>query len=125
MKTPSITRGAASVPAALAGLALSACDKGDPNVQAAQHGSNPALPALKNYLMPPMKVSPAGAWKQGETPVVPATLQISALATDLVHPRFVYTLPNGDILIVESNGPKSEKFRPKDYIMGPIKAYGA
>jgi glucose/arabinose dehydrogenase len=125
MKTTSITRGAALVAVALAaGFALSGCDKGNATVQAAQHGSNPDLPALKNYLMPPMKVSPAGSWKQGEAPVVPATLKISALATDLVHPRFVYTLPNGDILIVESNGPKSEKFRPKDYIMGPIKAYG-
>jgi glucose/arabinose dehydrogenase len=124
MKTPSITRGAALAASALAVLALSACDKGNPDVQAAQHGSNPELPALKNYLMPPMKVTQAGSWKDGKTPVVPATLKISALATDLVHPRFVYTLPNGDILIVESNGPKSEKFRPKDYIMGPIKAYG-
>jgi glucose/arabinose dehydrogenase len=123
MKT-SITRGAALVASALAALALSACDKGDSQVQAAQNGSNPALPALKNYLMPPMKVTPAGSWKDGKTPVVPAGLKITALATDLMHPRFVYPLPNGDILIVESNGPKSEKFRPKDYIMGPIKAYG-
>jgi hypothetical protein len=121
MNTTSITRGA--LLAAVA-LSLAACDKGNPDVQAAQHGSNPELPAIKNYLMPPMKVSPAGNWKDGKTPVVPATLKISALATDLMHPRFVYTLPNGDILIVESNGPHSEKFRPKDYIMGPIKAYG-
>jgi glucose/arabinose dehydrogenase len=124
MKTTSITRGAALVAMALAGLLLSACDKGNPTVQAAQNGSNPELPALKNYLMPPMKVTAAGNWKDGKTPVVPAGLKITALATGLMHPRFVYPLPNGDILIVESNGPKSEKFRPKDYIMGPIKAYG-
>jgi len=124
MKPTSITRGAALVACALAGLALSACDKGNADVQAAQQGSNPELPALKNYLMPPMKVTQAGNWKDGKTPVVPAGLKITALATGLMHPRFVYPLPNGDILIVESNGPKSEKFRPKDYIMGPIKAYG-
>jgi glucose/arabinose dehydrogenase len=41
-----------------------------------------------------------------------------------MHPRFVYPLPNGDILIVESNGPSQPKNRPKDVIMGPIKAYG-
>ncbi|HEX8789255.1 MAG TPA: sorbosone dehydrogenase family protein [Telluria sp.] len=121
MKTTSITRGAALAAVA---LLLSACDKGDPKLQADQHGSNPTLPALKNYLMPPMKVPRANTWKQGETPVVPSTLKISALATGLMHPRFVYTLPNGDILIVEANGPKTEKFRPKDYIMGPIKAWG-
>ena len=103
---------------------LAGCDHGDPAVQAAQQGAGPTLPALKNYLLPPMKVAPAGSWKQGETPVVPASLKISAFATGLMHPRFVYALPNGDILIVESNGPKQPKMRPKDVIMGPIKAYG-
>jgi glucose/arabinose dehydrogenase len=118
MQPPSIKRGAAAVAVALAaGLVLSACDHGDANVQAAQHGNNPTLPGMKNYLMPPMKVLPAGSWKGGDTPAVPATLKISALATGLQHPRFVYPLPNGDIL-------KSEQYRPKDYIMGAVQAYG-
>jgi glucose/arabinose dehydrogenase len=105
---------------------LAACDRGDPAVQTAQHGAGAEapLPAPKNYLLPPMKVTEAGSWKQGEAPVVPASLKITALASGLMHPRFVYTLPNGDILIVESNGPKQPKMRPKDVIMGPIKAYG-
>lgn len=103
---------------------LAACDHGDTAVQATQQGAAPELPVPKNYLLPPMKVAPAGTWKQGETPAVPASLKISALATGLMHPRFVYVLPNGDILIVESNGPKQPKNRPKDIIMGPIKAYG-
>jgi glucose/arabinose dehydrogenase len=107
-----------------AALALSACDKGDPARQAAQYGAAPMLPAPKNYLLPPMKVAPAGSWKQGEAPVVAAPLKITALASGLMHPRVVYPLPNGDILIVESNGPKAPVFRPKDIIMGPIKAYG-
>jgi glucose/arabinose dehydrogenase len=108
---------------AAAGL-LAACDHGDPAVQAAQHGAGVTLPAPKNYLLPPMKVAPAGSWGQGETPAVPKSLTISPLATGLMHPRFVYVLPNGDVLIVESNGPKQPKNRPKDVIMGPIKAYG-
>jgi glucose/arabinose dehydrogenase len=107
-----------------AAFALSACDPGNPTTQAAQYGAAPTLPAAKSYLLPPMKVSPAGNWKQGEAPVVPASLKITALATGLMHPRFVYPLPNGDILIVESNGPKQPKNRPKDVIMGPIKAFG-
>jgi glucose/arabinose dehydrogenase len=107
-----------------AACTLAACDKGDPVRQAAQYGNGPDLPAAKNYLLPPMKVAPAGSWKQGETPVVPATLKISALATGLMHPRFVYPLPNGDILVVESNGPSQPAMRPKDLIMGPIQAYG-
>jgi glucose/arabinose dehydrogenase len=109
---------------AAAALALSACDPGNPAVQAAQQGAAPELPAPRSYLLPPMKVAPAGNWKQGEAPVVPAPLKISPLVTGLMHPRFIYPLPNGDILIVEANGPKQPKMRPKDVIMGPIKAYG-
>jgi glucose/arabinose dehydrogenase len=113
-----------SVTIIAAACALAACDHGDPARQAAQYGNAPELPAAKNYLLPPMKVTKAGSWTNGATPVVPASLKISALATGLMHPRVVYPLPNGDILIVESNGPSQPKMRPKDVIMGPIKAYG-
>jgi glucose/arabinose dehydrogenase len=116
-----LTKSAALIAVA---CALAACDHGDPARQAAQYGNGPALPAAKNYLLPPMKVLPAGSWKGGEAPVVMSGLKISALATGLMHPRFIYPLPNGDILIVESNGPSQPKMRPKDVIMGPIKAYG-
>lgn len=107
-----------------AACALTACDKGDGSRQAAQYGSAPMLPAPKNYLLPPMKVAPAGSWKQGEMPTVAASLKIAPLATNLVHPRFVYPLPNGDILIVEANGPAAPVNRPKDMIMGAIQGYG-
>ncbi|MGI4848997.1 MAG: PQQ-dependent sugar dehydrogenase [Janthinobacterium lividum] len=109
---------------AMTALSMTACDRGDPAQQAAQYGAAPMLPAAKNYLLPPMKVLPAGSWGQGEAPVVAAPLKITALATGLMHPRVVYPLPNGDILIVEANGPKAPVFRPKDLVMGPIQAYG-
>ena len=44
------------------------------------------------------------------------------MASGLMHPRIVYPLPNGDILVVESNSPGTEPFRPKDYIQGKVKA---
>jgi glucose/arabinose dehydrogenase len=57
-------------------------------------------------------------WKNGETPVVPQGLQIKALATGLAHPRSLYVLPNGDILVVESKAPRSDPInRPKDLVM--------
>jgi glucose/arabinose dehydrogenase len=52
---------------------------------------------------------------------VPARLRIQAFATGFMHPRTVYTLPNGDVLVVESNGPKAPIYRPKDYIAGLVK----
>jgi glucose/arabinose dehydrogenase len=69
-----------------------------------------------------MSVPKATGWKPGEMPTAAAGLKIEALATRLEHPRTLYTLPNGDILVVESNSPGTEPFRPKDFIAGKMKA---
>ena len=104
----------------LAIASLAACtDKGGDPMK--QYGPNPALPEPKQYLLPPMSVPKAVGWKPGEAPSVAAGLKIQAMATGLLHPRIVYPLPNGDILVVESNGPGTKPFRPKDYIQGKIK----
>jgi glucose/arabinose dehydrogenase len=101
--------------------ALAACsDKGGDPLR--QYGPNPVLPDPHQYLLPPMSVPNAVGWKPGEAPTVPAGLRIQAMATGLMHPRIVYPLPNGDILVVESNGPGTKPFRPKDYIQGKVKA---
>jgi glucose/arabinose dehydrogenase len=108
--------------AALTALAaLGACDKpgGDP---ARQYGPNPYLPEPKQFLVPPMSVPDAVGWAVGETPSTSAGLKVQALATGLLHPRTVYTLPNGDILVVEGNSPGTEPYRPKDFIQGKVKA---
>ena len=89
-----------------------------------QYGANPTLPAPQQYVLPPMKIAPASSWKNGDTPLVSEGLKIEALATGLMHPRSLYVLPNGDVLIIESNGPKAPVFRPKDLIMGWIKSFG-
>src|SRR5256714_8816283 len=91
---------------AVAGLGLTGCDDhaGDPKMQI---GANPVLPALQQYLMPPMRVAKVLGWKTDETPTVAPGLQIHAMATGLEHPRSIYVLPNGDVLVVESNGPKA------------------
>ncbi len=101
---------------------LAGCSKGgDP---ARQYGANPVLPEPRQYLLPPMSVPRIVGWKAGETPTVPAGLRIQAVASGLMHPRIVYPLPNGDILVVESNSPGTKPFRPKDYIQGKVKAIG-
>jgi len=101
--------------------ALTAC--GDPGGDPArQYGADPYLPEPHQYLLPPMSVPQEIGWPSGEKPTVPAGLKVEALATGLEHPRSVYTLPNGDILVVESNGPGTEAYRPKDFIAGKVKA---
>jgi glucose/arabinose dehydrogenase len=103
--------------------ALTACDQpgGDP---ARQYGPNPDLPGPYQFLVPPMSVPKAVGWKPGETPTAAQGLTVQALATGLMHPRIVYALPNGDILVVDSNGPGTKPYRPKDYIQGKVKARG-
>src|SRR5258707_5928986 len=106
---------------AVAGLGLAGCDDhaGDPKMQI---GANPALPALQQYLMPPMRIAKAVGWGE-ETPTVPDGLQVHALATGFEHPRSLYVLPNGDVLVVESNGPKAPIHRPKDIITGWVQSF--
>ena len=102
-------------------LALAGCNDNEP--VPTEIGSNPKLPAQANYFVPPMNVAKVVGWKDGETPKVPAGLKIQALATGLSHPRSVYTLPNGDILAVESTAPKGEPAkRPKDLIVGWVQS---
>jgi glucose/arabinose dehydrogenase len=74
-------------------------------------GPNPTLPAPeKSKLIPTVKIAEAKGWPAGATPVVGGGLRVNALATGLAHPRWLYVLPNGDVLVAESNGPP----RPKD-----------
>jgi len=52
-----------------------------------------------------VKIAPAKRWPQGVTPKAAAGMQVSAFARDLQHPRWVYVLPNGDVLVAETNAP--------------------
>lgn len=87
-----------------------------------QIGRDPVLPEpAYGDLWPGMNVGEVIGWTEGETPSVPEGLTITAYATDLVNPRTVHTLPNGDVLVVQSRAPEGKpKYRPKDYIRGWI-----
>ena len=101
--------------AAVIGLTGAAPDSFD--VQS-QIGPNPVLPPIQQFLVPPSNLAASVGWKSGEMPTVAAGLRVQSLATGLQHPRSVYTLPNGDILIVESISPALDPVsRPKNLIM--------
>jgi glucose/arabinose dehydrogenase len=87
-----------------------------------QSGANPALPAAQAFLVPPMQVPEGTGWQPGQTPRVAPGLQIEKVAGGLQHPRQLLSLPNGDVLVVESNGPGTEPVTtPKQLIAGFIK----
>ena len=92
-----------------------------------QIGPDPFLPE-PNFvnLLPSVNVAEVIGWEKGQTPSVAEGLVITAYATDLVNPRTVHTLPNGDVLVVQSRAPEGKpKYRPKDYIRGWIIAVAA
>ncbi|SEJ74806.1 PQQ-dependent sugar dehydrogenase [Paraburkholderia diazotrophica] len=88
-----------------------------------QTGANPPLPGVRNFFAPPMQVPKYVGWQKGGTPKVADGLKIEAIASGLEHPRQVYVLPNGDILVAESNSPNEEAVTtPKQLIAGLIEA---
>jgi glucose/arabinose dehydrogenase len=88
-----------------------------------QSGPNPPLPSPMDFLMPPMQVPTGVGWKQGQQPKVASGLKIERIASGLLHPRQLLVLPNGDVLVVESNGPGTEPVTtPKQLIAGKVKA---
>jgi len=68
-------------------------------------GPHPTLPPPARSLIPTIKVADAKGWPAGKTPVGIAGSRVNAFASGLDHPRFVYVLPNGDVLVSETNAP--------------------
>ncbi|KAB0681917.1 PQQ-dependent sugar dehydrogenase [Aureimonas leprariae] len=104
-------------------LAAAGCNgggSGDFDVST-QIGPDPQLPPPSPSLAPDLKVAEVVGWQNGAMPKVPDGLIITPYATDLANPRTVHTLPNGDVLVIQSRGPESEPLsRPKDMIRGWI-----
>ncbi|MEG1771186.1 MAG: sorbosone dehydrogenase family protein, partial [Comamonas sp.] len=70
-------------------------------------GPNPQLPAPeKKGLLPTVNIAPALGWPEGVQPQAVEGFKVTALAAGLDHPRWVQVLPNGDVLVAESNKPE-------------------
>ena len=73
-------------------------------------GPNPELPPPKKTLIPTVNVASVNGWRGDARPTPTAGLQVSAFATGLDHPWWLHVLPNGDVLVAETNAPA----RPDD-----------
>jgi len=93
------------VAAAAAIVALAACGEVAKLPVAAGTGTNPTLPEPNKTLLPTMNIAPAQGWAEGTKPTPAAGTQVDAFATGLDHPRWLYVLPNGDVLVAETNAP--------------------
>jgi glucose/arabinose dehydrogenase len=106
----------------LAVLGLAACGDVARLSIASGTGPNPTLPAPNKTLLPTVNIAPAQGWAPGATPTAASGTTVNAFASGLDHPRWVYVLPNGDVLVAESNAPP----KPEDakgfrgWIMGLV-----
>jgi len=87
-------------------VALAACAERSQVPESAAVGPDPQLPEPVESLIPTVKVAPAEGWPAGVTPKAAAGRQVTAFASGLQHPRWVYVLPNGDVLVAETSAPK-------------------
>ena len=73
-------------------------------------GPDPKLPAPEKSLIPTINIAPAVGWANGDRPIAAEGTQVVAFADRLDHPRWLYVLPNGDVLVAETAAPE----RPED-----------
>jgi glucose/arabinose dehydrogenase len=99
-------------------LALAGCSDDATNFDVSQQiGPNPVLPEPSQELLPDLKIAKVSGWPGGTAPSVAEGLVVAAYAKDLVNPRTLHTLPNGDVLVVQSRAPEGKPLeRPKDFI---------
>ena len=92
--------------------ALAACEGTAGYPVSAGMGPTPALPPPDRALFPAVEIAEAKGWPSGGKPIAAPGTVVSAFATGLDHPRWLYVLPNGDVLVAETNAPPNRDNRP-------------
>src|SRR5688572_14536299 len=87
-------------------LALTACSEMSKLPAGADTGPDPTLPPPTKTLIPTVNIAPAKGWPAGVTPKAAPGTRVAVFASGLQHPRWVYVLPNGDVLVAETAAPE-------------------
>jgi glucose/arabinose dehydrogenase len=105
-------------------LLLGACGESATLPLAAGVGADPQLPAPVRTLLPTVNIAAAKPWPGGQMPTAAAGTTVRAFADQLDHPRWLYVLPNGDVLVAETNAPdrplRQELLGLKGWVMGLV-----
>ncbi|WP_457584960.1 PQQ-dependent sugar dehydrogenase [Ensifer canadensis] len=96
-----------SVPALFFLLFVAGCETASLTAEKG-YGPAPQLPKPNPTLLPTVNVAVASRWGEGEKPTPASGFSVSAFATGLDHPRWIHVLPNGDVLVAETNKPPKE-----------------
>lgn len=115
-------RPAALVTGAFLVLSLSACGDSADLAERETTGPDPTIPEPSESLIPTVNIAPAKGWPEGVIPAAAPGLAVNAFATGLDHPRWLTVLPNGDVLVAESNAPGGRENREgiKGWVMGKV-----
>jgi glucose/arabinose dehydrogenase len=93
------------VPACVLAVTLAACETARLPFSATT-GLEPTIPPPNRPLIPTINIAPAQGWPDGAQPVGASGTTVTAFAGGLDHPRWLYVLPNGDVLVAETNAPE-------------------
>lgn len=111
MRVPAKTALASPLALLIASVCTGAADEVTTQMTEGQgYGLNPRLPEPDSSLIPTVEVAEAQPWRADEAPTAAQGLAVTRFACDLDHPRWLYVLPNGDVLVAETNAPE----RPED-----------
>lgn len=80
-------------------------------------GADPQLPAPQSQWIPTIKIAEPVGWRDGEKPVAPDQFVVTEFASGLDHPRWLHVLPDGSVLVAESNAPPDETFSFTSWVM--------
>lgn len=92
--------------------------------EAEGYGATPTLPEPNSTLIPTVNIAPATGWPEGATPTASQGFTVNRFAGGLDHPRWLHVLPNGDVLVAESNAPPKPagSFSLRGWVMGKVMA---
>lgn len=79
-------------------------------------GANPKLSPPEESWLPTLKLAKAETWREGEKPKAAQGLDVKAFARGLKHPRWVYVLPNGDVLVAEASTESGSSWDPRSIV---------
>jgi glucose/arabinose dehydrogenase len=94
-----------------AACSVGPAERGPVDAPAHTVGSDPRLPPPEKKLVPIVQIAEATGWPEGAKPIAAPGLHVTRFASGLEHPRWLHVLPNGDVLVAETNAPE----RPEEY----------
>lgn len=71
-------------------------------------GRQPEITPARQQRFPTIEVADVARWQANEAPTPAAGLAVARFADGLDHPRQLYRLTNGDVLVAESNKPAGQ-----------------